>query len=802
MPFKSHFVTSANLLKRRLSILTMWRQVLVVMTLLIQGNRGRSAKMRLSVGLSAAIVVLLNSAVFGFSDKDIWLSAKRGEADLQRLVKPNVAIGIPANQMRAYLAKLLTFEAKLFDFNGVSSINFKTEAANIALQSQSIGGNSDFAILLPKTTTGLPIDISVWGSTTFTVSLTFSGMAFQYLPRIEDVNINGVSVPLPDPIKAQIPKWIQDAIISYLQNHNLLQLPVQLFREIPLSSDALSTGSIPASAVTINKAVATAEFWISAASVLIDGFGVLGIADIKYDLTMPSCSSLMREAPSAAELRFTQYGTDQQIIEIGPKDDVVTLKGKLNPSGVSYQIYWRFNGVTVSANPVPIDHRTGNFELPLAVLPASSGLYTAVVVYSAKVDGSDRQCMISSSSIVRPAYDDPTIPDPLSHAEAMAEFANYAKAFEVLAGIGGLAVRPGDLYLSLAKSEVAGIFSQTVTGLGISGSVDASKIPKIVLDPADLKVPELDPIDCKPTKKCDPTRKCLLKICFYDEDQRECGRHTPFGDVNDPICEGEKALENQGRFAKALKCQAEAALALADCERLVIQEKTTCELEKTTEKALCENIKQDIKSIRAVMFPDSKIADVNADFLFTGAATFNIVNLNIDANLASFQANLRYGANLHTDAHISFRPINVLGHQVTCISTWDAPISLNVAAPIDSHVVTGAMEIEPSDHKLSVQVEVPSLSVHFAPAPFVALFAQNPGLVMLCPMLFTAGVGDGLYTLLDQKYKGTLWTGDHTFDPFKFKLVADIPGINIPPQYGWPSLNLQIYNDKSALTWR
>ena len=795
MPHKSHLAPSANLLNCRLSIVTMWGQILAeIQLLLTQGRLGRSAQMGLSIGFSAAMVVLWNSAVFGFSDKDIWLSAKRGEADLRQLVKPNLAIGIPADQMRAYLAKLLTFETGHF--------NLKTEASNIALQSQSIGGNSDFVLQLPKSTTGLPFDISVWGSTTFAVSLSFSGVAFQYLPRIEDVTIKGVSVPLPDPIRAKIPEWIQDAIINYLQNHNLLQLPVQLFREIPLSSDALDTGSIPASAVTFNKAVATAEFWISAASILIDSFGVIGIADVKYDLTMPNCSALMREAPSAAELRFTQYGTDHQIIEIGSKDDVVTLKGNLIPSGASYLIYWRFNGVTVSANPVPIDYGTGKFELPLAVLPASSGLYTAVVVSTAKFDGSDRQCMVSSSSIVRPAYDDPTIPDPLSHADAMAEFANYAKAFEVLTRIGGLAVRPGDLYLSVAKSEVAGIFSQTITGLGISGSVDASKIPKVQLKPADLQVPPLNSIDCKPTKKCDPTRKCELKLCFFDEDRRECRRHTPFGDVNDPICEGEKAAENSARVVKLVKCQADAAFALADCERLIIQEKTTCELEKTTEKATCEEIKKTVGSIRTIMFPDSNIATVNADFLFTGAATFNIVNMNIDANLASFQANLRYGANLHTDAHIWFLPQNIGGLLVTCISAWDAPISLNVAAPINSHVVTGAMKIEPSDHKLSVQVEVPALSVHFAPAPFVALFAQNPGLVNLCPMLFTAGLGDGLYRLLNQKYKSTLWTGDYTFDPIKFKLAADIPGINIPAQYGWPSLTMQIYDDNSALTWR
>ena len=187
MPHKSHLAPSANLLNCRLSIVTMWGQILAeIQLLLTQGRLGRSAQMGLSIGFSAAMVVLWNSAVFGFSDKDIWLSAKRGEADLRRLVKPNLAIGIPADQMRAYLAKLLTFETGHF--------NLKTEASNIALQSQSIGGNSDFVLQLPKSTTGLPFDISVWGSTTFAVSLSFSGVAFQYLPRIEDVTIKGVSV--------------------------------------------------------------------------------------------------------------------------------------------------------------------------------------------------------------------------------------------------------------------------------------------------------------------------------------------------------------------------------------------------------------------------------------------------------------------------------------------------------------------------------------------------------------------------------------------------------------------------------
>ena len=89
---------------------------------------------------------------------------------------------------------------------------------------------------------------------TFSVALTFSGTAFHYLPRVQLITIDAISgINLPEPIKAQIPGWLQDAIIQYLQARDLLQLPVQLVRDLQLSTDALGNADIPATAISFGR---------------------------------------------------------------------------------------------------------------------------------------------------------------------------------------------------------------------------------------------------------------------------------------------------------------------------------------------------------------------------------------------------------------------------------------------------------------------------------------------------------------------------------------------------------------------
>lgn len=142
------------------------------------------------------------------------------------------------------------------------------------------------------------------------------------------------------------------------------------------------------------------------------------------------CASLSSEPPRVDELRFTDYDIDKTIGSIDPRLSVIMLRGRVWPTEVSYTVFWRFNGVTVSEHPLSLatdsEHPADEiFKLPLAIRPDGTGLYTAGLVMRRTSDSGAPACIVATKAIVHLDQLRDKIPDPLSDQEAVAEYEQY-----------------------------------------------------------------------------------------------------------------------------------------------------------------------------------------------------------------------------------------------------------------------------------------------------------------------------------------------------------------------------------------
>jgi hypothetical protein len=743
---------------------------------------------------------------FAADKEERWLASTNGLDDLSSLTQPNVAIGIPGNEARAYIHRLLNIEKP--------GLLLVTMEPDIALDRQVISADSFYRVTIGKSDTGFAKDIAVEGTVAFHVGIAFSGHDFKFFPRVEKATIDGVfesgsstPFPLPTPIDVELPEWLHDAIIETLAAQGRLQLPVSLSRQIALAATP-ATQAPDGPAVTLSQEIFGAEYWVTAASTLIDASGIVGAAQINFDLSLANCSKLVEEPPKILSAFFTLRDSRKPIGSIDDGIHSVVYRGEVARPDVDLELYFRLNGISVSVHGVGITsdgHGRHFFNVPLAILSASSGVYSASLTAKVRVppQTQDRQCIVASDDIIRLHTVNVTLPDPLSKQQANEKFVEFATAFRNTVSASPVAFHPGKFYLSIAKSTLASAISKVFSGIGLRGTIDFTPVPTISINGAKIKLPKnVKGIVCTPTRECEPKRDCTLpNKCKFHEDRRNCRRSSIFGDYNDPFCEAAKAAENIRRRASYWKCEGEEALWKLDCERIKTTEKATCELEKSTEKALCETIKGGIKVALPVLAPDGNLATINGDFKLSDGLRFEIIRLDVDPTFSAFDLDMNLGVNLGLRAGIEFVPNNLIGH-LTCISKWKETVRMRVRSPANLRKFSSQIDIDSQSSEAILAIATPELPIKFDPPPITTLFADHPHLVAVCPLLFAAGVADGIYDLLSPDYKSTLWTGDYEVAAQDIDYKVGLPTIEIAPNSGFPPPVLLMIDDGTAFTWQ
>ncbi|MBI1208187.1 MAG: hypothetical protein GC191_12990 [Azospirillum sp.] len=758
-----------------------------------------SSSLRLLAGIVLFALWLAPSVHAADATRERWQASANGLDELQGLVAPNLAIGLPIDLATKYISRYLSIETgTLYTTVGPDAIIF---------DQQIVSAEVGFSLTVPSGTTGLPNDIRIGGSANVLTGLVFSGYDFKFLPRIKGVSVASIqdvvthqNIPLPAPLEVRIPDWLQDSIVAYLGQHGRLQLPVILAEQIGVSVKALGAGGPP---VALSKRALGTEYWVSGASILIDDFGVVGIAELHFDQTFPKCEDLVPELPMFRDVKFTRFGSSEPITVLTPDIPSVVLRGSAGDPRRSYTLYFRLGGVTISTHSIAISTSAGGqnyFEVPLAIRENSRGVYSALVTTRIDVaGGTSTECVVSVFQIVRPRAVDLAIPDPLSPQQALDKFAEFRDLFGRKATGSDARFAPGALYFSVSKASLAQTISRVVSGAGILGKIDAAGLPAVDLQGAKIRVPDsVAKMACEPTRDCTPVRDCTPPgKCSFDEDRRDCKRSSIFGSYNDPICEILKAGENTARRLDYDRCLLEEGLAKLDCERIKSTEKATCELEKSAEKLKCEAI----KSAVFLLAPDQNLATVNGRFNFDGSVDFALRDLTIEDGFNQATVGVDLSADLGVGASIEFIPNNLGGHILGCISKWKESTHLQVKMPADRREIYAQTDVDSFASTVHVRVRLPELLVKFSPSPFVGLFGSHPHLIAACPVLFTAGVAEGLYDLLSPEYKSTLWTGDYKLEERDLEYEVVLPKIDVPANTNFPPLQLSLQDDGPAFTW-
>lgn len=190
-----------------------------------------------------------------------------------------------------------------------------------------------------------------------------------------------------------------------------------------------------------------------------------------------------------------------------------------------------------------------------------------------------------------------------------------------------------------------------------------------------ISFPDADKIDCSTDDSCYSKRSCDVST---NHDARNCStclvpspQVCVFGSCvggggcvtwgNDPLCESLKAAQN-------LIYKADAEARRADCNRLVLQENTACELQRAGQKALCEGGKATLKAI------DRTGNFANIDITIKNAKTDDLQVCFKQFTLASDLSNIQLLLDIHGKASanigVKFTPLDIVGH-LACQFPWN-----------------------------------------------------------------------------------------------------------------------------------
>ena len=725
--------------------------------------------------------------------EEIWLASSHAIRDIQEITKPNVAVGLPSENAKEYIAHYLSIES--------FPLLLGTAAADVKLDKQTLFATSSYRLTVAGSQTGFPIDILITGSVTFNVSITFSGYDFKFFPRIMDLSVDGVfeagshtSYTLPGPINGKLPEWLHDALLENLRSRGLLQLPVILSNRVMLSTDAF--GGAPT--IEFKQSEFTAEYWVEGAATLIDQAGIAGIAQLKLEATLPRCS----DGPGIKNMRFAAPTVADRILQIPPNLRTISLRGEsIGSPALDLTLAFRLNGVTVSQHPIA-PNADLTFEVPLALVPGATGVYSAQILWQPDSQYVE-PCFVTSASITKPRGVVLEIPASLSSADAYNKFDDFYELFMNKVQAGDLPLPREKTHLTFAKASLAGTLTSVFSSAGVGGLIDAATFPPEPVEAAKIRSPDPNAITCNSERVCNSMRVCTLRTCSYSRDRRSCKRKVLGVKINDPICEAAKALENSRRELKYGVCQTRAALAKFDCERLKSTENLICEAEKIAEEDLCNIlVKAPVTAIEALIFPAEKTAAiVNGDFALAGEVDFSIPELKVAPAFDSFELELMLGADISANGTIEFVPTNIGGHIIGCLSKWKESTKMRALIPTEQRTISGAIEVDLAKNQGRLEVVIPEIEFELDPPPFEALFGEHPHLVTVCPFVAAAGVVDGLYALLKPEYVSTIWTGQAETDSLTVGYNIDLPVLKLSPGLPFPALILTMSDQQTAFLW-
>lgn len=227
-------------------------------------------------------------------------------------------------------------------------------------------------------------------------------------------------------------------------------------------------------------------------------------------------------------------------------------------------------------------------------------------------------------------------------------------------------------WTAIKKDLISFILNSTMKQAAICTNTSIEMAP--VTSSNKISFPDADKIDCSTDDSCYSKRSCDVATNHDTRDCSTCLVPSPqvcaFGGCiggggcvtkgNDPLCESLKAAQNI-----IYKVDAEARR--ADCNRLVLQENTACELQRAGQKALCEGGKATLKAI------DKTGNFANIDITIKNAKTEDLQvcfkQFTLASDLSNIQLLLDIQGKASANIDVKFTPLDVVGH-LACQFPW------------------------------------------------------------------------------------------------------------------------------------
>ena len=260
-----------------------------------------------------------------------------------------------------------------------------------------------------------------------------------------------------------------------------------------------------------------------------------------------------------------------------------------------------------------------------------------------------------------------------------------------------------------------------------------------------VRLPGKESIDCSPDRDCTPKRDCSFE---KKRDRRNCSacllrapRICAFGGCvgghciqrgNDPFCEAAKGAQNAAYEAAYIGRK-------LDCERIKEQNRIACEVEKATEKGLCEAGREIVGAI------SGNAAAIKGHMVGKADLEMCLENISIASDISRIKSQFLLQGGANVTGRLEVIPLEVIGHLI-CQMPTSSEFDFSVDIPSHSQALDLGLTLGEVDGKFGVSFTTQEVAVplRLTPTPVDWLLNNRDmtfkcqGLNLLKPLIVAA----------------------------------------------------------------
>jgi hypothetical protein len=298
---------------------------------------------------------------------------------------------------------------------------------------------------------------------------------------------------------------------------------------------------------------------------------------------------------------------------------------------------------------------------------------------------------------------------------------------------------PDIAMVEVKRAFLRDVIQTSLTDLNLVAELNSTDLPQQRFS-ALMRPFEAEKISCE-QGNCGPVPTCAVSLtqCKRLRDTRDCSSCLFRNPLNnrcvsqavDPICEAARTRQNIKYEDDRATCVARADEAKRDCEQLITQAQSSCEIESGFDQSSCETIKSGIAALQKGI----PLATADAQVAIQGQLSAVFSNISIEGDFTRMKMDLTIRSNLKLGGKLDFQPGKIPGPLASCISAWSVPFTSRVvtSTEVNSLLTTLAQD----NNGFTAQWSGYVLSIEASPSPLETIFVGNSHLLANCSIGLT-----------------------------------------------------------------